>query len=173
MTPSFLVFGGLHLTGLLARDAYELLKKAGRLDTEDARVFVAVFAAMVALWVGWFGMAVTDPKRLAVPAALLRTGLGLVGAGIAVAVGGVVQLRGLENIDHLVTTGLYSRIRHPMYCGFILWILGWGISQGALASLAVGLLDLVSILWWRHLEDGDLESRYGKAYSEYRTTTWF
>ncbi len=37
----------------------------------------------------------------------------------------MIQLKGLENINHLVTTGLFSKIRHPMYDGFILWILGW------------------------------------------------
>jgi hypothetical protein len=70
MSPAFLIFGSLHLAGLLVRDAYELLKKAGRLDTRDARVFAGVFTAMCSLWVGWFGMAVTDPTRLPVPPAL-------------------------------------------------------------------------------------------------------
>lgn len=48
--------------------------------------------------------------------------LGLTALALVLAIGGLVQLRGLENIDHLVTTGLYSRIRHPMYVGFILFL---------------------------------------------------
>ena len=55
--------------------------------------------------------------------------------GLGLALGGLFQLKGLENIDRLVTSGLFAKIRHPMYTGFILWILGWVIRYGALASL--------------------------------------
>jgi len=173
MNPYFFAFAGVFVVGLLIRDAYELLKKAGRLDTRDARVFTGVFSAMIALWVGWFGMGPTDPVRVPVAPVTWWTGLSLVAIGLVVAVWGVAQLRGLENIDHLVTSGLYARIRHPMYVGFILWILGWSLAWGAVVSLGLGALGLLSILWWRHLEDVDLESRYGVAYAEYRATTWF
>jgi protein-S-isoprenylcysteine O-methyltransferase Ste14 len=84
----------------------------------------------------------------------------------------VWQLRGLENIDHLVTSGLFRRIRHPMYVAFILWIVGWSAYQGAVLSLAIASLGLASILWWRHLEEMALETAYGSAYANYRATTW-
>jgi len=59
-------------------------------------------------------------------------------AGLGLSIEAVIQLKGLENINHLVTTGLFSKIRHPMYDGFILWILGWAIYHGAVISLLVG-----------------------------------
>jgi protein-S-isoprenylcysteine O-methyltransferase Ste14 len=79
----------------------------------------------------------------------------------------------VENIDHLVTTGLFSRIRHPMYAGFILWIVGWVVRDGAVVSLAVGLVGIGNILYWRRLEERALESGYGEVYRTYRQQTWF
>lgn len=173
MRTIYLIFVGLYLAGLLIRDGYELLKKAGRVDARDTRIVAGVFVCMCVMWVSWFGMGFSDPARLPVPDALQWIGLGAVVVGFGLVLGGMGQLRGVENIDHLVTRGLYSRIRHPMYVGFILLILGWGVRQGALVSLAIGFLGLASIVWWRRLEEGELESRYGGGYAEYRATTWF
>ena len=86
---------------------------------------------------------------------------------------GLIQLRGVENIDHLVTTGFFAGVRHPMYLGFTLWILGWAVFWGAFVSLAVGLVGIGNILLWRHLEERHLEKRYGEAYRSYRARTWF
>ena len=173
MDVAYVVCVGLYVAGLLIRDAYELLKKTDRIDTRDTRVFAFVFTSMCVMWVSWFVMGVLDPTRLPVPDVLRWLGLGTVILGSVLAIGGVWQLRGVENIDHLVTNGLFARIRHPMYVGFILWILGWGVYQGAVVSLAVGSLGIASILWWRLLEERELGSQYGMAYAEYRTTTWF
>jgi methanethiol S-methyltransferase len=79
----------------------------------------------------------------------------------------------VENIDHLVTNGLFSKLRHPMYTGFMLWILGWAIFWGAMLSLLIGILCIANILFWRSLEEKKLVSVYGEAYKEYRLGTWF
>jgi protein-S-isoprenylcysteine O-methyltransferase Ste14 len=79
----------------------------------------------------------------------------------------------VENVDHLVTTGLFAKIRHPMYAGFILWIVGWATTYGAFVSLAAGVLCIGNILYWRHLEEGALEACYGARYRDYRAGTWF
>ena len=173
MGVAYFVAVGCYVAGLLIRDGYELLKKTGGVDTRDTRVFAAVFTSMCVMWVSWFAMGFLDPRHLPVPDVLRWAGLGAVVLGTGLAVGGVWQLRGVENIDHLVTTGLFSRIRHPMYAGFILWILGWSTYQGAPATLAVGSLGIASVLWWRHLEEGEMASRYGEDYAQYRRTTWF
>jgi protein-S-isoprenylcysteine O-methyltransferase Ste14 len=94
-------------------------------------------------------------------------------AGLVLAVGALVQLKGVENIDHLVTTRFFGRVRHPMYLGFTLWILGWAVFQGSLVGFAVGLVGIGNILLWRHLEEQHLETRYGEVYRAYRARTWF
>jgi protein-S-isoprenylcysteine O-methyltransferase Ste14 len=100
-------------------------------------------------------------------------GLGVLLLGLAIAVTALIQLRGVENIDHLVTTGMFSKLRHPMYLGFILWIAGWIIFTGAGASLLVGAVAVGCILFWRHLEEEKLLSDYGEEYERYRKGTWF
>ena len=82
-------------------------------------------------------------------------------------------MRGLENIDHLATNGLFSKIRHPMYAGFMLWIMGWVVFYGAAVSLIVGLVCVGNILYWRRLEEEKLASDFGEDYRRYRATTWF
>jgi protein-S-isoprenylcysteine O-methyltransferase Ste14 len=173
MEALYLLSVGFYLAGLLVRDGYELLKKADAIDPKDTRVFAFVLTSMCVMWVSWFAMGALDPTRVAVSDVLRLAGLGAVVLGVGVAVGGVWQLRGVENIDHLVSTGLFAHIRHPMYVGFILWILGWSIYQGAPVTLAVGSLGIASILWWRQLEERELESHYGMVYAEYRNRTWF
>ncbi|HEX9093089.1 MAG TPA: isoprenylcysteine carboxylmethyltransferase family protein [Coriobacteriia bacterium] len=173
MSTAYTAFVGLYVTGLAVRDVYEILKKRGRVDTTDTRVFATVFASMIVMWVAWFGMGATDPARLPVPDGVRWIGLAAVVAGVVLAVGGMWQLRGVENIDHLVTGGLFARIRHPMYVGFLLWIVGWSAYRGAVISLAVGCIGIASILWWRRSEEREMARSYGREYEEYSARTWF
>ncbi len=173
MNTMYLVFLGLYLIGLIIRTSYELLKKAGKADTKNALLFAVVFAAMCLMWASWFGMGSLDPLRLALPDPIRWIGLGTFIVGLGLALGALIQLRGVENIDHLVTGGLFSRLRHPMYTGFILWILGWAIFHGAMVSLVIGLAGIGNILYWRRLEEADMASRYGETYRRYRMETWF
>lgn len=172
MGSTYLILAGLCLAGLMIRNGYELLKKAGRVDAENKVIFVVVFAAMCAMLVSWPLMCAWDPRRMVVPRGVRWVGLGMAAAGFALAIGGMVQLRGVENIAHLVTTGLYSRLRHPMYTGFILWIIGWAAAYGPMTSPFVGVVCIGSVLYWRNLEECAMESRYADDYRAYRRETW-
>jgi len=173
MNSTYLMVAGLCWIGLMVRTSYELLKKAGWVDTRNQAAFVVVFVAMIVMLAGWPVFCPLDPWRIAFPGVVRLIGLGVAAAGFALAIGGLLQLRGVENIDHLVTTGLYSRVRHPMYLGFILWIVGWVAAEGAACSLAVGLVGIANILYWRHLEEDALELCYGENFRVYRQGTWF
>lgn len=163
----------LYLLGLSVRDVYEVLKRGGRIDPSNPLVFAVVFASMIVMWLSWFAIGALSPARLEVPAIVRWAGLAAVVVGAVVSVAGMWQLGGVENIDHLVTEGVFSKIRHPMYAGFILWILGWSAYTGAVTSLLVAPLGLASVLWWRQLEESELAIRYGSEYLEYRAETWF
>ena len=173
MRQSFLLFVALFFLGLTIRAVYERLKKARKVDEGDRPVFLVVLAGMIVLWASWFAMCPQDPVCLSLSPAVRGAGLALVVLGWVLALGALAQLRGVENIDHLVTTGLFSRLRHPMYTGFILWIVGWAAFHGAAVSLLPGLLGIVNVLHWRRLEEQKLESAYGEAYRVYRRSTWF
>ena len=173
MTIAYVFLAGLCLLCLAIRTGYELLKKAGKVDTTNKAVFDLVFVAMCIMLGSWLGLGRLDPRRMPVSGAVRWLGLGAVLVALALEIGALLQLRALENVDHLVTTGLFSRLRHPMYTGFILWIAGWVIRYGALTSAAVGLVCIANILFWRQLEESALDARYGDAYREYRAGTWF
>jgi protein-S-isoprenylcysteine O-methyltransferase Ste14 len=173
MGNGYFIFIFLFLFSLAIRSGYELLKETGKVNPESKSVFAFIFTAMCALWVSWFALCPLDPFQVNLPNAVQWIGFAVFVVGLMLAIGALLQLRGLENIDHLITTGLFSRIRHPMYTGFGFWILGWSIYHGAIASLAVGLIGIANILFWRRLEDARLAVRYGDVYRQYRHTTWF
>jgi protein-S-isoprenylcysteine O-methyltransferase Ste14 len=168
--PFYLV---LFLVGQLIRFIYEIQKERGKIDLRSKPLFIAILLAMFIMLSSWFAMCPLDPVRLAVPAFIRWIGLGAVTLGWLLALGALIQLRGVENIDRLVTTGLFARLRHPMYTGFILWIVGWAVFHGAAVSMAAGLLGIVNVLYWRRLEEKKLETAYGESYLSYRERTWF
>lgn len=173
MNISYFIFLGLFVVCLAVRTTYELLKEAGTINPKSKPLFASIFLTMCLLWVSWFCMCPLDPLKLALPEMAGFFGFFLFVLGWLLALGALVQLRGLENIDRLITTGLFSLVRHPMYTGFILWILGWSLYHAAAGSFIAGLVGIVNILYWRHLEDTRLESTYGDEYRQYRRRTRF
>jgi protein-S-isoprenylcysteine O-methyltransferase Ste14 len=70
----------------------------------------------------------------------------------------------------LITTGIYRRVRHPMYGGGILFALGWSILTGSAAGLVLtaGLVLFFELKSRR--EERWLLHRYA-GYAEYRRRT--
>jgi methanethiol S-methyltransferase len=173
MNVPYPFLAGLFLLCLAIRGTYELLKEAGKIDLESKPVFIAIFSTMILLWASWFTLCPLDPSKVDLPRLLTASGLIIVVLGTLLAVGAFIQLRSVENVDHLVTTGLFKRLRHPMYLGFMSWILGWSIFHGAPVSLVIGSVAIASILWWRHLEERRLGQQFGDNYARYRAGTWW
>jgi protein-S-isoprenylcysteine O-methyltransferase Ste14 len=173
MRNNYFLLLGLFLAGLTIRNIYELLKKAQRIKAGNKAAFAVVFAAMFVMWISWFSMCPLDPYPLSLPGRVRWAGLAMVIVGLGLAISAFLQLQGLENIKQLITTGLFSKFRHPMYLGFILWIFGWSLYHGAALSLIPGFLGIGSIIFWRRLEEHDLESRFGETYRSYRAKSWF
>jgi len=86
---------------------------------------------------------------------------------------GLYTIKTLESYKgDLITKGIYSKIRHPMYLGFILWLIGFPIFFGALFSLIISFLFIGNVLFWRYLEEKELLERF-PTYSAYKKTTLF
>jgi len=101
------------------------------------------------------------------------TGISLSGIGIVVFLTGLLTIKTLESYEgDLMTTGIYSIIRHPMYLGFILWLIGFSVYFGSSFSIVLSLLFIGNILFWRHLEEKELEKRF-PAYLDYKKKTIF
>lgn len=75
--------------------------------------------------------------------------------------------------DHrLVTDGIYSLIRHPIYTSYILLFLGFCIMLQSLWGS--GLLLMVCVVWFGNriaIEEQMLEERFGEEYQSYSQQT--
>lgn len=70
--------------------------------------------------------------------------------------------------EKLTTDGIYSKIRHPLYSGMILVLLGLVVYVNTLAALASTLCILVYFPLGIFLEEKKLITQYGEAYLRYR-----
>jgi protein-S-isoprenylcysteine O-methyltransferase Ste14 len=73
----------------------------------------------------------------------------------------------------LVTTGLYSRIRNPIYVFGSLMILGIIIWSGKLLFLLFLAILIPVQIYRSRKESGVLEAKFGDEYRQYRQKTWF
>jgi protein-S-isoprenylcysteine O-methyltransferase Ste14 len=73
----------------------------------------------------------------------------------------------------LVTTGLYSRIRNPIYVFGALTVAGGVIWTGRLKLLLVLVVLIPLQIVRARRESQVLEEKFGTEYAEYKRRTWF
>ena len=74
--------------------------------------------------------------------------------------------------DHeLITGGLYQYIRHPIYTGMLMMILGTALSQGTLGATIGFLIILFGVLFKLKDEEALLTEHFAQAYSAYKQRT--
>jgi protein-S-isoprenylcysteine O-methyltransferase Ste14 len=71
----------------------------------------------------------------------------------------------------LVTSGVYGRVRHPIYLAFILWQAGLAIVLDGAAAMLFAVAYVLALLPLIVLEERDLLRRYGAEYEVYRKRT--
>ncbi len=78
----------------------------------------------------------------------------------------------IEEHHQLITTGMYSHIRHPQYLGFLLLFFGYTISMGSILLPLTITLSLFLIFRSRmNLEEKLLTETFGAVYSNYKKRT--
>jgi protein-S-isoprenylcysteine O-methyltransferase Ste14 len=156
----------------LIRSVYEILKFR-KIIKPDKLSFVIIFANMIILWVSWFSLCSFDMYRIELLNIASYLGLALLGIGLIVFLVALLTIKAVENYHgDLMTKGIYSKIRHPMYLGFILWLIGFPIYQGAIFSFILSFVFIANVLFWRYIEEKELEERFAN-YKEYKGTTFF
>ena len=131
------------------------------------------FLAFAAVWAAdsFFGRWSTFPARdvpLAARLALLGLAL-LTAVSLIRSAGAVHHIEGES--DHVVTTGAYRHVRHPIYLGVMLGYLGMALATGSLLSLGVLLGIFFYYNYIAGYEEKLLEARFGAAYQEYKART--
>jgi protein-S-isoprenylcysteine O-methyltransferase Ste14 len=154
------------------RSIYEILKYKRTLKANKL-TFTIMFINMLLLWVTWFMLCYFDTYKIEIPSVIRYLGISLFGTGIIIFLWALLTIKTLESYDgDLITKGIYSIIRHPMYLGFIFWLIGLPVFFGSLFSLILSLIFITNILFWRYLEEKELNVRYS-SYSDYKKKTLF
>lgn len=109
---------------------------------------------------------------LALPGALLAL------AGIALAIWARVSIgrnwgmpMSLREGHELVTNGPYARVRHPIYSGILLMMIGSALALGMgwlLAFVVYGAY----FVWSAHTEERHMTGQFPAIYPAYRERTW-
>jgi len=132
---------------------------------------------LVVTFLGYFGWGYwcgNDPVKMNIAYSYsVPIGATLAVAGLALFLYSEMKKHGVGQEEKLVTTGIYSKIRHPMYIGLVLLHIGLPlIFKGFIACLS-------TIIWagfiavWSRFEDKNLERQFGRKYIEYKKRTWF
>lgn len=85
-----------------------------------------------------------------------------------------MQLYGVPEIvagnqeQRLVTTGIRSRVRHPVYLGHLCQMLGWSVGTGLAVCWVLTGFAMVTGAVMIRMEDAELEKRFGEEYAAYR-----
>ena len=154
------------------RSIYEILKHK-KVMKPNKFTFVIILANMLLLWVSWFASCANDNQKIELHSIIRYLGISLFGIGIIIFLVSLYTIKTLESYEgDLITKGIYSTIRHPMYLGFILWLIGLPVFFSSASSMIISLIFIANVLFWRYLEEKELLQRFPE-YKDYRKKTLF
>jgi protein-S-isoprenylcysteine O-methyltransferase Ste14 len=173
ITDSFYILLCMGIFAHLVRSAYEILKEKKLVSPGNKILFTIIFADMALLWISWFKMCEIDPMPILLPGFIQLAGFVISFIGLMMFFIALFKLRTLENYKgDLVTSGIFKYFRHPIYLAFIFWLFGFALFSSAGLSLIIAIPFTMNILFWRNMEEKDLEKKYPE-YKEYKTKTYF
>ena len=143
-------------------------------ETPSARIGAILFKnrgwlPILFLGIPLFAHGNTEPSRWVIGLVLIAVGEFFRLAGVAAA--GTKTRRRSRNVQELVTHGIFSWNRNPLYNGnFLVWI-GFVVISGVMWFLPVAVLLFAAeySLIVRY-EEGVLESTFGRLYLDYKNT---
>jgi protein-S-isoprenylcysteine O-methyltransferase Ste14 len=154
------------------RTIYEILKHREVIKPNQVS-FIIMFINMFLLWVSWVLLCKNDILRIDLPSLTKYLGIMFSALGVIIFLTALFTIKTLESYEgDLITSGIYSLTRHPMYLGFLLWLIGFPLIFGALNSMILSIIFICNILYWRYLEEKELSDRF-PDYPDYRKKTIF
>jgi protein-S-isoprenylcysteine O-methyltransferase Ste14 len=147
---------------------------AGRWRARRRSPYIVLLPAWMAMWVvagvatrPWRDISVYQSNWPWIPAALLfASGFYLYSQSgksfSAKQLSGLPEVHGRNREQRLVTDGIRSRVRHPVYLAHLCEMLAWSLGTGL--AVCWGLTGAGMI----RMEDAELENRFGEEYADYR-----
>jgi protein-S-isoprenylcysteine O-methyltransferase Ste14 len=173
------------VAGLIVHKAvWEVLKRhpaAARRDPARGRAVGLVKAVKISILVAIVAQTLLPPILPIVddPTALQLIGVPLYTLGLLVAVTARGQLgtnwadiEAAQVLDqqHVVASGLYRYLRHPIYTGDLLLLIGLELSLNS--WLVLGLLPLIPVVAWRAVQEERMLRQRLPGYAAYCAETW-
>ena len=135
------------------------------------------FLFLFGLWISpqeRFSFQISGISLVGVPLSHLFLAIGFLLPGAYLGIKGVTEM-GLKvaethRAERVISTGVYSRVRHPQYLGAILSHIGASFLLSAYYSLLVTVL-VIAINWvlcWK--EEKELVREFGEEYLKYRVS---
>jgi protein-S-isoprenylcysteine O-methyltransferase Ste14 len=82
--------------------------------------------------------------------------------------GGLPEVHGRNREQRLVTDGIRSRVRHPVYLAHLCEMLAWNAGTGLAMCWALTGFAIITGAVMIRMEDAELEQRFGDSYRAYR-----
>lgn len=155
----------------LTRTSYHILESKKSRIAAHRSMPLLIGINMGVLWSVWFFMNFTDPLRITLPLWLRIFGFALFIVGTIFMIVSHIHIPGYGT-GQLRTTGIYSKIRHPMYFGFMLWLVGFPLFWQSIITLITAVLWVPAFLSWQILEEKQLEMKFPE-YHAYKKKTLF
>lgn len=179
--PLVLIFGWIACIVYSTIPSFWLMvhPRAHRWRARVRSPFRLLIPAWITMWIGfgaltgvWRSVRLYSTPWTWIPALLLfAIGISLYirsGAHFSwVQLGGLPELRDHHD-QRLVTTGIRSRVRHPVYLGHLCEMLGWSLGTGLLVCWLLTGFAILTGAVMIHMEDAELARRFGASYIAYR-----
>jgi protein-S-isoprenylcysteine O-methyltransferase Ste14 len=154
--------------------------RAHRWRARSGSPYRVLVPAWIVTWIGtgtatghWRNLPLYSTPWSWLPAGILfATGIllyKLSGAGFSpMQLYGVPEIVAGNHEQRLITTGIRSRVRHPVYLGHLCEMLAWSVGTGlAVCWLLTAFAILTGAVMIR-MEDAELARRFGAEYDAYR-----
>src|SRR5450755_1439277 len=178
----------LQLIGWLACVAYSTIPSfwlmihpfAGRWRARRRSPYIVLLPAWIAMWIvvalvtrPWRGIFLYRAEWTWGAAALLFVcGLYIYSRSgnnfSAKQLGGLPELHAANRDQRLVTDGIRSRVRHPVYLAHLCEMLAWSVGTGLAVGWGLTAFAVVTGAVMVRMEDAELEKRFGDSYQAYR-----
>ena len=145
----FFVWFGICLLYYMICTVFNVLNYKNCPLAENKKIVTSIFIIMGIFWFSWFQMCFSDPIKMNVPRWIRYIGLLLFLIGVFLFIFSHKKLKGFEDKGELIRGGIYSKIRNPMYLGFIIWIIGFPIFMQSLITFASSVIWVSHIIYWK------------------------
>ena len=125
---------------------------------------------IVLVLLGWFCISCSYRYDLVLAPSLLFKVLSalLLLIGLIIRILAFKEIRCTHRIEHLVTSGIYSTTRNPVYLALTFIIMAIAFFSRALLSLIWVFISVLVFCWVAKREEIDLEKAFGEEYLRYR-----